>query len=52
MCGVTIMDRIKNEVIGEEVGMIKDLAGRAKNCVLRFGHAESMDGEKVIWSGG
>ena len=48
MCGVTVMDRIRNEVIREEVGVMRDLAGRAESCVLRwFGHVECMDGERM-----
>ena len=48
MCGVTVMDRIRNVVIRQEVGMVRDLAGRAENCALRwFGHAECMDGERM-----
>ena len=31
MCGVTVMGRIRNEVIREEVGAMRDLAGRAEN---------------------
>ena len=43
---VTVMDRIRNEVIREEVGVMRDLAGRAVNCVLRwFGHVQRMDGK-------
>ena len=42
------MDRIRNEVIREELSVMKDLAGRAGNCMLRwFGHVERMDGEKM-----
>ena len=42
------MDRIRGEV-----GVMRDLAGRVKNCVLRwFGHVERMDGENDIWFGG
>ena len=48
ICGVTVMDRIRNEVIREEVGVGRDLASRAENCVLRwFGHVEPMDGERI-----
>ena len=48
MCGVTVMDRIRNDVIREEVGVIRDLAGRVENCVLRgFGHVERMEGERM-----
>ena len=49
MCGVTIRDRIWNEVIREEVGVMRDLAGRTENCVLRwFGHVKHMDGERMV----
>ena len=42
------MDRIRNEVIREEVGVMMDLAGRAEICVSRwFGHVEQMDGERM-----
>ena len=35
-------------MIWEEVGVMRDLAGRAENCVLRwFGHVERMDGERM-----
>ena len=48
MWGVTVMDRIRNEVIRGEVGVMRDLAGRAESCVLRwFGHVERMDGERM-----
>ena len=40
------MDRIRNVLIREEVGVIRDLAGRAESCVPRwFGYVERMDGE-------
>ena len=39
-CGVTIMDRIRNEVIRDEVGVIRNLAGRAELCA------------EVVWSRG
>ena len=46
--GVTVMDRMRNEVIREEVGVMRDLAGRVESCVLRwFGHVERMDGERM-----
>ena len=46
MYGVTVMDKIRNEAIREEVCVMRDLAGRAESCVLRwFGHVERMDGE-------
>ena len=35
MSGVTVMDWIRNDVIREEVGVMRNLAGRVKNCVLR-----------------
>ena len=48
MCGVTVMDRIRNGVIRGEVGVMRDLASRAENCLLRwFGHVERMDGERM-----
>ena len=47
-CGVTVMDRIRNDVIREEVVAMRDLAGRVENCVLRsFGHVERMDSERM-----
>ena len=46
MCGVTVMDRIWNEVIMGKIGVMRGLAGREENCVMRwFGHIECMDGE-------
>ena len=48
ICGVTVMDRIRNVVIREEVGVMRDLAGRMESCVLRwFSHVERMDGERM-----
>ena len=48
MCGVTVMDRISNDVIRIEVGVMRDLAGRVEICVLRwFGHIEHMDSERM-----
>ena len=47
MCGVTVMDRVRNYVIRREVGVMRDLASRVENYVLRwFGHIERMDGER------
>ena len=41
ICGVTVMDRIRNVLIREAVGVMRDLAGRVENCELRwFGHVE------------
>ena len=35
-------------MIREEVGVMRDLAGRAENCVLSwFGPVERMDGERM-----
>ena len=46
MCGATVMDR--NRLIRDEVGVMRDLAGRAESCVQRwFGHVERMDGERM-----
>ena len=48
ICGVTVMDRIRNVLIREEVGVIRDLADRAENCVQRwFGQVERMDVERM-----
>ena len=48
MCGVTVMGRIRNGVIREEVGVMRDQASRAGNCVLRwFGHHERTDGKRM-----
>ena len=46
------MDWIRNCVIRREVGGMRDLAGGAESCVLRwFGHIEHMDGERINGSG-
>ena len=48
ICGLTVMDRIRNEAIRKEIGVMRDLAGRAEICVLKwFGHMERMDGERM-----
>ena len=48
ICGVTVIDRIRNVGIREEVGVMRDLAGRAENCVLKwFGHVERVKGERM-----
>ena len=42
------MDRIRNDVIRGDVGVMRDLAGRVESCVLRwFSHVECMDGERM-----
>ena len=36
MRSVKVMDSIRNGVIRQEVGVMRDLAGRAENCVLMW----------------
>ena len=44
MCGVTRMDRIRNDEIRRGVGVQNRLLCTVENCVLRcFGHVERMD---------
>ena len=49
MCGVTIMDRERNEHIRRRVGILHELAARVDESVLRwFGHMERMDDERLV----
>ena len=51
MCGVTIMDRERNEHIRRRVGMVHELTARVDESVLRwFGHMERMDDERLVKS--
>ena len=44
MCGVSIVDRVRNEVIRERCGMKEDVVTRIDKGMLRwFGHVERMD---------
>ena len=47
MRGVTVIDRMRNDVIREEVGVMRDLAGRVENWALRwFGQG----GGWMVWN--
>ena len=49
MCGVTRLDRIRNEEVRERSGVRKELADRVDINVLRwFGHVERMDDERLL----
>ena len=49
MCGVTRLDRIRNEEVRERTGVRKELAVRVDGNVLRwFGHVERMDDERLL----
>ena len=49
MCGVTRMDRVRNEEVRRRTGVVRDLAGRAEQCVLRwFGHVERMEEGRLV----
>ena len=49
MCGVTRMDRVRNEEVRRRTGVVRELADRAEQGVLRwFGHMERMDGERLV----
>ena len=44
MCGVSIVDRVRNEVIRERCGVKEDVVTRIDKGMLRwFGHVERMD---------
>ncbi len=49
MCGVTRMDRVRNEEVPWRTGLVKELAERAEQGVLkRFGHVERMEEERLV----
>ena len=49
MCGVTRRDRIRNEEIRRRTGVLRELAGRADQSLLRwFGHVERMQDDKLV----
>ena len=49
MCGVTRRDRIRNEEIRRRTGVLRELAGRADQSLLRwFGHVERMQDGKLV----
>uniref|UniRef100_A0A8C8DHP6 ribonuclease H n=1 Tax=Oryzias sinensis TaxID=183150 RepID=A0A8C8DHP6_9TELE len=49
MCGVTRMDRVRNEVIRERTGVMRELADRAEQKALGwFGHVERMGRERLV----
>ena len=48
MCGVTRMDRVRNEVVRERVGVPEKLSERVDRKVLKwFGHVERMGNERM-----
>ena len=48
MCGVTRMDRVRNEVVRERVGVSEKLSKRVDRKVLKwFGHVERMGNERM-----
>ena len=48
MCGLTRLDRIRNEEIIRRMGVQNKLSGRVENFVLRwFGHVEIIDDERM-----
>ena len=53
MAGVTLRDRINNDVVRFRTGMVKRLEERVDARVLRwFGHMERMDGKRLakkVW---
>ena len=49
MCGVSRLDRLRNEEVRERTGVRKELADRVDTNVLRwFGHVERMDDERLL----
>ena len=49
MCGVSRLDRLRNEIVRERTGVRKELADRVDVNVLRwFGHVERMDDERLL----
>ena len=53
MCGVTRLDRIRNDEVRRRTGVVKELTGRADENVLRwFGHMERMSEDRLtkrVW---
>ena len=48
MCGVTRMDRVRNEVVRGRVGVPEKLSGRVDRKVLKwFGHVERMGSKRM-----
>ncbi len=49
MCGATRMDRVRNEEVRRRRGVVRELAERAVQGVLRwFGHMEKMEEEGLV----
>ncbi|KAK7882210.1 hypothetical protein WMY93_028384 [Mugilogobius chulae] len=49
MCGVTRMDRVRNEEVRRRTGVVRELADRAERKALGwFGHVERMEGERLV----
>ncbi len=49
MCGVTLMDQVRNDEVQRRTGVVKELAERAKQGVVRwFGHVERMEEECLV----
>ena len=49
MTGVSLLDRIRNEVVRARTGVRRELATRVDMNVLRwFGHVERMDNERLL----
>jgi len=48
MCGVTLMDRVRNEEV-QRTGVVRELADRTEHGLLRWrGHMERMNGERLV----
>lgn len=48
MCGVKLIDRVRNEIIREECGLKEDIVTRIEKGMLRwFGHLERMDESRL-----
>ena len=49
MAGVSLMDRVRNEVVRQRTGVEVELANRVDMNVLRwFGHVERMENERLL----
>ncbi len=49
MCGVTRMNRVRNDEVRRRKGVERELAKRAEHGVLRwFGHVERMKEERLV----
>ena len=48
MCGVTLIDRVRNEIIRERCGLKEDVVTKVEKSILRwFGHVERINERRL-----